>query len=132
MTTNRITEDSIYKLINTFYTKVRSDKDLGPIFSNAIGNDDKEWVYHLQKMYDFWSSVMLSSRRYHGNPFEKHLMLPHFDLELFSRWLAIFEETVREIHTGIVVDQYIEKSRRIAKSLKLGLSSMRDNQIVSN
>lgn len=71
---------------------------LSPIFIQAIGNDSQVWESHMQKMYDFWSSVMLNGGRYHGNPLRKHLMLPPFDVSLFNRWLTLFEEAARELH----------------------------------
>lgn len=122
MKEEQITEETIVTLINRFYAKVRTDAQLGPIFLQAIGDDDKTWAFHLRKMYDFWSSVMLASGRYHGNPFQKHLVLPSFDNKLFDRWLSLFEETAREIHPHKIATLYIEKSQRIAQSLKLGLS----------
>ena len=49
------------------------------------------------KMYAFWSSVMLTTGRYKGNPVMKHLVLPKFQPELFEHWLALFDETCREL-----------------------------------
>ena len=42
---------------------------LGPIFNNAIA----DWPEHLEKLTAFWSSVMLTSGRYKGNPMAAHL-----------------------------------------------------------
>jgi hemoglobin len=122
MKESSITEETIRRLVDEFYAKVRADQGLAPIFAKAIGDDPEIWKPHLQKMYDFWSSLMLTSGRYHGNPFQKHQMLPAFDMGLFDRWLALFEETARDIHTPDTADRYVEKSRRIAESLKLGFS----------
>ena len=121
MMTEQVTEDSIRKLVDRFYSKVRADKDLAPVFIAAIGTDNAAWGPHLQKMYAFWSSVMLTSGRYHGNPLQKHRDLPAFDSVLFDRWLELFAETAAELHDGAVAALYIEKSHRIAESLKLGL-----------
>ena len=72
MKTQQISEDGIRHLVNAFYAKVRVDPELAPIFERAILGD---WDLHLVTMYDFWSSVMLISGRYKGNPVEKHLQL---------------------------------------------------------
>ena len=72
---NRITEDSIKTLVDNFYIKVRQDTELGSIFNEAIGYSDEEWQPHLEKLYAFWSSIMLASRRYHGNPMKKHIVM---------------------------------------------------------
>lgn len=116
-----ISEETIRALIDRFYGKVRRDPALAPIFLGAIGESAEAWAPHLQVMYDFWSSVMLGSGRYHGNPMMKHKALPAFDAALFDRWLALFAETAQEIHGPAAAQAYIDKSRRIAESLKLGL-----------
>lgn len=116
-----ITQETIKILIDLFYSKVRKDSDLKLIFEEVIGVDDDVWYSHLQHMYNFWSSVMISADAYHGNPMKKHNDLPTFDLSLFDRWLELFEEAAKEIHTDIIVAQYKDKSQRIAESLKLGI-----------
>ena len=120
MRTTEITENSIKILIDCFYKKVRADKSLGPIFIKAIGEKDEYWAPHLERMYAFWSSVMLASGRYDGNPLKKHKDLPRFDEKLFDTWLALFIETVHEIHDDTIANQYIEKSKLIAQSLRMG------------
>ena len=120
---DHITEDSIKLLVDSFYTKIRKDTELGPIFNQAIGNSDEEWQPHLEKLYDFWSSIMLVSRRYYGNPMKKHIDLPPFDLSLFDRWLELFEETAHELHTEDIALHYQMRSRVIAKNIKLVINS---------
>lgn len=115
-----ITEESIKELVNRFYQKVRNNKDLGPVFDKVIGEGDQDWEPHLERMYAFWSSVMLTSGRYHGNPMQKHKDLPHFDEALFDTWLALFAETAHEVHDTLIAERYIDRSKRIAGSLKLG------------
>jgi hemoglobin len=53
-----ITEDSITRLIDHFYSKVRRDPVLADVFEAAIAPD--EWPEHLATMQRFWSSVMLT------------------------------------------------------------------------
>src|SRR5206468_6548613 len=89
-----VTEDGIRRLVDAFYAKVRVDPELGPVFARAIPGD---WQPHLNKMYAFWSSVMLTSGRYKGNPVAKHLVVEGITLELFERWLALFDETCGEL-----------------------------------
>lgn len=113
-----ITEESIRALVDNFYRRVRKDGRLRPVFENAIGTTDEQWKPHLEVMYGFWSSVMLSTGRYRGNPLRKHLELPRFDPDLFDRWLEIFAETAAELHGPGDAAQYIEKSRMIAGNLR--------------
>lgn len=116
-----ITEENIKLLVDSFYNKVRGDKELSPIFENAIGNDDYLWKPHLERMYSFWSSIVLSTGSYSGNPFQKHKDLPAFDIKLFDRWLELFSQTAKEIYTEEQSQVFIAKSKNIARSLKLGI-----------
>jgi hemoglobin len=115
---SEITEENIRRLVDAFYVKVRFDSALGPIFARAIPGD---WEPHLQKMYAFWSSVMLTSGRYKGNPVVKHLVIPGMTPELFTSWLALFDATCRELFDEEVRAAFGGKAERIAESLKLAL-----------
>jgi hemoglobin len=116
---NRLSEDAIRHLVDHFYTKVRADPELGPIFERAIAGD---WGPHLATMHDFWSSVILTSGRYKGNPVAVHLRVEGIEPRLFDRWLALFDETCREFFDDDdVADAFYEKASRIAESLKLAL-----------
>ena len=114
-----ITEESIRRLVDGFYAKVRADDQLAPIFANAIADD--EWEPHLEKMRDFWSSVMLTSGRYKGNPVAVHMAVAGMELHLFSRWLELFGETCGELFEPDIADEFRAKAVRIADSLKLAL-----------
>lgn len=112
-----IDEAMIERLVHAFYARVRDDALLGPIFETRI----RDWGPHLQQMCAFWSSVTLMSGRYHGNPMARHLPLlvhaAHFD-----RWLALFEETVQEVCPPDAQGHFIERARRIAESIELGIA----------
>jgi hypothetical protein len=45
-------------------------------------------VGRLDKMYGFWSSVMLTTGRYKGNPLAVHGAVPDIDEAMFERWLC--------------------------------------------
>ena len=113
-----VSEDGIRRLVDAFYDKVRLDAELGPIFLRAIPGD---WQPHLTRMYAFWSSVMLTTGRYKGNPVVKHLVIPGIQPHLFERWLALFNETCGELFDDGVSEEFRAKGARIAESLKLAL-----------
>ncbi len=113
-----IDEDLIDRLVRGFYTRVRKDALLGPIFESRI----TDWEPHLRRMCAFWSSVTLSSGLYHGQPMRMHLPLP-VDAQHFDRWLALFEETARDLCSANVADYFLERAHRIAQSLELGIAS---------
>ena len=114
---NHISEENICQLVDAFYTKVRADEALAPIFDRAI----QDWEPHLNKMYAFWSSVMLTTGRYKGNPLIKHMVLPDIRPELFDRWLALFHQTGTELLDDDISAAFRVKAERIAESLKLGI-----------
>jgi hemoglobin len=114
----RLSEDAIRQLVDRFYSKVRADPELGPIFERAIAGD---WGPHLATMHDFWSAVMLTSGRYKGNPVAVHLRLEGIEPHLFGRWLALFDETCRELLDDSVAEAFRTKAAHIAESLKLAL-----------
>jgi hemoglobin len=115
---DRISEEGIRQLVDAFYAKVRRDPELAPIFLRAIPGD---WQPHLNKMYAFWSSVMLTSGRYKGNPVVKHLVVPGIQPRLFERWLALFNETSGELFDDGISEEFRVKAARIAESLMLAL-----------
>ncbi|MGQ0684137.1 group III truncated hemoglobin [Bradyrhizobium sp.] len=112
-----ITEVMIEQLVRAFYTKVRADEALGPIFAARI----RDWEPHLQQMFAFWSSVALMTGRYHGTPMVKHMRLP-VDASHFDRWLALFEQTARELCRPEAVAHFMERAQRIASSLEMGVA----------
>ena len=115
---NHISEDGIRRLVDAFYVKVRLDPELAPIFARAITGD---WQPHLTKMYAFWSSVMLTTGRYKGNPVVKHLVITDIRPHLFERWLVLFDETCGELFDEAIREDFRTKAVRIAESLKLAL-----------
>ena len=88
----RLSEDDIGRLVDYFYAKIRTDAELGSIFGRAIPGD---WGPHLATMRNFWSSVMLTSGRYKGNPVAVHGQVAGIEMKLFERWLALFDEACR-------------------------------------
>ncbi|MFP6773415.1 MAG: group III truncated hemoglobin [Alphaproteobacteria bacterium] len=66
-----ISEQMIERLVRHFYGRVRADAVLAPLFGRVVG----DWEPHLQTMMAFWSSVMMMSGRYKGQPVPKHKAL---------------------------------------------------------
>ncbi len=112
-----IDEAMIERLVREFYARVRKDPLLGPVFEERIA----DWEPHLQNMFAFWSSLTLHSGRYHGQPMPKHIRLP-VDAEHFDRWLALFEETARDLCPPLAAERFVERARRVAESLELGVA----------
>ena len=105
-------------LLHRFYERVRHDAELGPVFNGAV----QDWPAHLQRIADFWSSVMLTSGRYKGNPMAQHLR--HADAltsSMFERWLELWRQTTDELLAPPMATAMQAKAARIAESLQLAL-----------
>src|SRR5688572_8070921 len=90
------TEADVKKMVDIFYEKVNRDALLAPIFNDF---SKVNWDTHLPIMYRFWSSILLGSGTYQGQPFPKHAFLP-VDQTHFSQWLLLFYETLTENFRG--------------------------------
>jgi hemoglobin len=114
-----VTEAVIAELVATFYGRVREDPLLAPAFATV-----KDWDAHLSRLCAFWSSVALMSGRYHGQPMVAH---QHLQVEAghFDRWLTLFERTATEVCSPVAAAHFIERARRIADSIEMGLATRR-------
>jgi hemoglobin len=114
-----VDEAMIVRLVHDFYGRVRRDAVLGPIFESRIA----DWGPHLEKMCAFWSSVLLRTGRYHGQPMPMHAPLPvagaHFD-----RWLALFGAAALK-NCGPAAELFTTRARLIAESLEMGVAASR-------
>ena len=106
------------ELVALFYSRVRQGSALGPIFNDTV----EDWPAHLAKLSNFWSSVMLTTGLYKGQPMREHFkLLPRLTPEHFDRWLNLWRQATEDVmgpETGVL---FFEKATRIAESLKLGL-----------
>jgi hemoglobin len=113
-----INEKMVKELVHGFYALVRADTEIGPIFDKVIAD---QWDSHLAKMCDFWSSVMLMTGRYKGNPMIAHMRLKTVRPEHFQRWLALFRRAAHEICPPAIAELFISRAENIARSLQLGM-----------
>lgn len=106
------------QLVETFYGRVRQDAVLGPIFNDAV----EDWPHHFTQLTAFWSSVMLGSGRYKGQPVPAHARhKARIEEWMFDRWLGIWKSTTDELMEPAAAAGLQEKAARIAESLKLAL-----------
>ncbi|WP_198670349.1 group III truncated hemoglobin [Dyella sp. C9] len=115
--TPQASEQAIANLVDRFYDKVRADAELGPVFNGAIS----DWMEHKHTLCEFWSSMVLRSGRYQGNPMGTHRALPPFPKALFHRWLELWRDTAREVFEPPVAEVFIGAAARVAQGLSLGL-----------
>jgi hemoglobin len=109
---------SLRILVEHFYERVRNDDQLRSVFESAV----LDWPEHLDKLSAFWSSVMLTSGRYKGNPVAAHSRhAAAIEPAMFDRWLQLWRETASETLAKADALAVIGKAERIAESLKLAL-----------
>lgn len=114
-----IDEAYISLLVEAFYTRVRADAVLGPIFEREIGD---RWDPHLARMKAFWASVALNAGAYSGRPVPVHQRLDGVSREHFSLWLGLFRETLAETApTPEAADYFMLRAERIAASLQMAM-----------
>ncbi len=116
------TESEVAELVDRFYSRVRADRELGPVFAAHV--DD--WSRHLPKMVDFWSSALRKTARYRGTPMPTHAALPNLSAALFRRWLDLFHETTGEQSNEALRLRADELAERVAQSLWYGYQMHRD------
>ena len=109
-----IDEADVRQLVDAFYGKVRRDELLAPIFEPVIGNN---WDHHLGRMTDFWSTLLLYTRKFSDDPLTKHLPLA-LTKEHFDRWLLLFHETLDELFQGQIAENAKKRAYSIARIMK--------------
>lgn len=110
----------IQAVVHGFYSEIRKDTLLGPIFVRAIAPQD--WPTHLDKMCGFWSATLLRTDRYDGRPLPPHLALPELGEEHFQRWLSLFRTVVQRLCPPDVADLFLDRAMRIAHSFRLAIA----------
>lgn len=109
-------EEAIALMVRRFYERARRDEQLGPVFEAAV----HDWPAHFARLDDFWSSVMLTTGRYKGNPFAKHLNRG-IAAGMFDRWLDLWRRTAEELFEPRIAQAFVHKAERIGESLRSGM-----------
>jgi len=108
------TEADVALFVERFYARVRQDDELGFIFDDVARVN---WSEHLPRITNFWSSMLLNTGAYAGNP-----MRAHFDLAFktplrpahFDRWLFLFSQTLTDLFSGPRTDEARQRAHGIA------------------
>jgi hemoglobin len=107
---------AIHNLITAFYTRVRRDQVLAPVFARAVGTSDAEWTAHIAQMEDFCSSMMLAGRR--GKPRPLRACLPDLEPVLLERWLSLYGGTCSDLFEPELALAFQTSASRIAAGLR--------------
>ncbi|HEV2620327.1 MAG TPA: group III truncated hemoglobin [Acidobacteriaceae bacterium] len=108
-----ISESEISRLVEAFYSKVRVDPTIGPIFNEKV----EDWPAHLALLKSFWCSALLGAGTFKGNPLLTHLKLA-LEPAHFRVWLSLFAETASEVLPPSRAAVIIARSQGIARSFQ--------------
>ena len=114
-------EAEVAAVIARFYRRVMEDPLLAPVFEAHV----TDWDPHLATMHDFWMSVVYRVGRYAGNPLRVHRALDGLRPEHFRRWLALWEQTVRETATPGVAPTLIADAQWMGAAMSARLAADR-------
>lgn len=119
--------EDIKLLVDEFYTSVRKDELLAPIFLFRLNT---YWQPHLEKMYTFWNAALFGVKGYTGNPFAKHATMP-VDGEHFERWLSLFTNTVDTYFEGPVAEEAKRRAHIMATNFQRRIDGLKGTDTVT-
>jgi len=105
----------IHGLLVAFYATVVKDPMLAPYFAGL------DMGAHMDRIVDFWSTMLFRTGRYSGNAFLPHLSMSGLTAEHFARWVTTLEGTVDDRYVGKHAELMKALAHRIAYSMQLRL-----------
>lgn len=112
-----VTPEQINLIVSKFYTRVRSNPALGPVFAKHV----LDWPAHEEKIAGFWRNALLYERSYDGNPMLKHQNAGDVRALHFPIWLEMFDEVLAEYLPQDLAQQWSALAHRIGRGLAFGL-----------
>lgn len=114
-----IDDEFVSRLVEGFYTRIRADELLGPIFAGVV----TDWPPHLARMKSFWRSILMNSGEFSGNPMAKHLAIGGLEPRHFGHWLELFYATLADLEQDPAATRTVgTRARMIADSLLTGIA----------
>lgn len=110
-----LTETSVRAVVEDFYGRIRADPELGPMFETRLAD---RWPEHLARMCDFWTTVLLGTRRYRGHPMASHMRVPGLEPAHFTRWMDVFARTARAHLAEDAAVEMIRRAGRMRRALE--------------
>jgi hemoglobin len=104
-------KQDIIILVDSFYHKLSQNTLLKNIFFERLGPDN--WQPHLERIYDFWETVLLGATSYVGQSFAPHATMDLYK-EHFDEWLRLFNETVDELFVGDIATDAKKRANTMA------------------
>ncbi|ATA89371.1 globin [Capnocytophaga stomatis] len=111
------TREDVNKLVKAFYVQIRKHDLLGPIFNSHIA--EEQWPAHLEKLTDFWETILFGVQKFKGSPSLKHIEVDKnlnygITQEHFNQWVSLWHETIDKMFEGEVAQRAKEASNQMA------------------
>ncbi len=118
---NEFSDESIDRLVRTFYGEVRGDILIGPVFERRIN----DWEPHLERMIAFWKTVLRGEAAYSpgpkGPPPTVHQGISELTMLHFERWLSLFARVAHDVFEPAAAEFVVSRSQRMARALSAHL-----------
>jgi hemoglobin len=102
------------RLVRAFYGRALGDEVIGWLFTDVAKLDLEA---HVPRITAFWETVLLGAQSYTGGAFRPHAAL-HGKAGLrgghFTRWLALWSQTVDELFAGPTAELAKAHAQRVA------------------
>jgi hemoglobin len=113
----------IQTLVTQFYDKLAQSDKVKHIFFDRLGDGD--WIPHLQRIVDFWETVLLGATTYTGQSFAPHASM-NLEQTHFDEWLHLFNTTVDELFEGPVATDAKKRAHTMAVLFMSKINYYRD------
>jgi hemoglobin len=118
--------EDVSLLVRTFYSKIRKDTLLGPIFNRII----TDWETHLELLTDFWETNLFFKRKYFGNPMHAHIEVDKkvggtINELHFGTWINLWHETIDELFEGETANVAKNRARNMGTFIHLNIFNAR-------
>jgi hemoglobin len=119
--------EDVSLLVRTFYSKIRKDALLGPIFNGII----TDWETHLELLTDFWETNLFFKRKYFGNPMYVHIEVDKkvggsINELHFGTWINLWHETINDLFEGETAIVAKNRARNMATFIHLNIFNARN------
>lgn len=119
MSTGKLDEALLARVIDEFYRRVRADAQLGPVFNTIIGD---RWGPHIEKIMSFWMTATRLGSGYRGRDFmPAHLGHARIRAEQLPQWLKLFRETCQDLCAPEEAAELVRIAEQMAENMAISL-----------
>ncbi|MFT5752409.1 MAG: hemoglobin [Flavobacteriales bacterium] len=122
-------KSDIATLVHTFYSRIRKDVYLAPIFEKHI----KDWGTHLEHLTDFWENSLFMNGEYKGNPLKVHEKVDaeegyKINEQHFGIWLNHWVQTIDDLFLGDNASILKLRARKMGTHIHVHLFEVRSKK----